>query len=101
MKDQVEEGTIPSLNRSKDEILVSKEAKGGNKTATWYLRGQTSKVTKCQPTPGSILANRLKKALNPEGSKERVQVIQEGGLPISSGLKINDPFRPKACGLET
>ena len=65
--------------------------------ATWYLKGKTSKVVKCQTTPGGLLTARLKKTLNPEGAKERVQIMEEGGLPISIGLRVNDPFHPGSC----
>ena len=91
MRDKVKEGTIESINRSKEEILKAKKDKGGITAATWFLRGTTSKVTRCQPTPGGTLASKLKKCLNPKGSKERIQVVEEGGLPVSAGLKVNDP----------
>ena len=97
MEKKVNTGEIKSLNRTRKKILMTKDAKGGGTAATWYLRGQTSSTIKCQPTPGGILASRLKKALNPETSKERVQVIEEGGLPISAGLRVNDPFRSQTC----
>ena len=97
MKRKVRDGGIESLNRSKSEILKAKESKGGVSSATWYLKGSTVSVTKCQPTPGGELASRLKKILNPRDSKDRIQVVEEGGLPISVGLKANDPFRPQSC----
>ena len=100
MKRKVREGEIESLNRSKSEILRAKESKGGVTAATWYLKGSTVSVTKCQPTPGGELATRLKKTLNPKDSKEKIQVVEEGGLPISVGLRTNDPFRPQSCRYE-
>ena len=54
-------------------------------------------MVKVQPTPGSSLAGKLKEGLNPAGAKEQIQVIEEVGLPISAGLKLNDPFRPHKC----
>ena len=97
MKKKVIDGEIPSLNRSKDEILRKKAAKGGACAATWYLKGQTSRVVKCQPTPGGLLTKNLKKALNPDGCKERTHVMEEGGLPVTVGLRVNDPFHPGSC----
>ena len=97
MERQVTTGEMKSMNRSRKEILAAKEAKGGATAATWYLRGQTSSTIKCQSTPGGILASRLKKALNPNGSKERIQVFEEGGMPVSAGLKVTDPFKPETC----
>ena len=97
MKRKVSEGEIPSLNRNKEEIIKTKAAKGGACAATWYLRWMTSKVVKCQSTPGGALTTRLKKTLNREGFKERIQVMEEGGLPISVGLRVNDPFYPGSC----
>ena len=94
MRKQVKNGVITSINRSKEEILLAKKQKGGITSATWFLKGTTAKVTKCQPTPGGTLAAKLKKSLNPEGSKERIQVVEEGGLPVSVGLRVNDPFHP-------
>ena len=79
------------------EIIEAKENRGGNSANTWYLRGNTSRVIKCQATPGRELAERLKNILNPLGSKERVQVMEEGGAPTTAGLRVNDPFYPGSC----
>ena len=63
---------IASLNRGKEEIAKTKELKGSNSASTWYLKGKTCRVVKCQATPGCILTERLKDVSNPPGSKERV-----------------------------
>ena len=71
---KVENGEIMSLNRGKAEIKERKLAKGGLTAGTWYLKDSTYKVISCQPTPGGVLAKRIKAALNPTGTKERIQV---------------------------
>merc|ERR1712240_773725 len=63
MRKQVKNGVITSINRSKEEILLAKKQKGGITSSTWFLKGTTAKVTKCQPTPGGTLAAKLKKSL--------------------------------------
>ena len=77
MKRKVETGEIVSLNRGKADIKEKKIAKGGLTAGTWYLRNSTYKVISCQPTPGGVLASKIKAALNPAGTKERIQVTED------------------------
>ena len=97
MKEMVSDGTMKSLNRDKLEISKSKADKGGNNSNTWFLKGKTSKVMKCQANPDGKLADMLKTALNPIGAKERVQVVEEGGVPLTAGLRKKDPFFLGSC----
>ena len=55
MRQKVIDGEIESVNRTKIEILRTKREKGGLIASLWYLKGETDKVTTCQPTPGGIL----------------------------------------------
>ena len=57
MKRKLEQGEIQSLHRGRREIQASKERKGGLQASTWYLRGQTARTVRCDPTPGSRLCN--------------------------------------------
>ena len=52
---------------------------------------------KCQANPDGKLADMLKTALNPIGAKERVQVVEEGGVPLTAGLRKKDPFFLESC----
>ena len=70
MKKMVSDGVIPSLHRSRNEILLSKSKKKGIQASTWYLKDKTSRTIKCHPTPGGLLAKKINMALNPIGSIE-------------------------------
>ena len=76
MERKIRAGEIKSLNRIKQEILSMKAAKGGIIASTWFLKGETTSVVKCQPTPGGSLAKRLKTALNPKGQKGRTHIVE-------------------------
>ena len=45
-------GEIPSINRTRKDIMKMKEEIGGLTPSTWFLRGHTSSNIKCQATPG-------------------------------------------------
>ena len=48
--------------------------------------------------PVGLLRSNLSRAINsihPEN--EKVLVIEDGGMPITQGLKIKDPLRPSGC----
>ena len=97
MKRKLEQGEIQSLHRGRREIQASKERKGGLQASTWYLRGQTARTVRCDPTPGSRLCKSLNEALNPVGTTERTLVVEEGGVPVTSQVRRGDPFFNGSC----
>ena len=90
-------GEIKSLHRDSKEIIASKERKGGFQASTWFLQNTTSRAVRCDPTPGGNLSIELNKILNSEGSIERTQILEEGGKPVTSSLRKNDPFYNGKC----
>ena len=70
------EGTIKSVNRTKSEILSKKLEKGG------LMKDKTKCVMTCQPTPGGLLARKLREALNQDPRKGRILLTEDGGLPV-------------------
>ena len=92
MCDKVKRGEIESLNRPRDKILDTKISKMVWPN-TWYLKGSIISTLSCVVTPNSKLKTLLSKAINNDHNKYRVMVIEDGGLPITRGLKIGDPGR--------
>ena len=97
MKRKVEMGEIVSLHRDRKQIIASKERKGGFQASTWYLQGSTSRTVRVDPTPGGILCKEVNKILNPEGCSERTHVVEEGGIPVTTSVRRNDPFYSGTC----
>ena len=97
MQKMVKEGVIRSLHRSRDEIIQKKAEKGGITSSSWFLKGNTAKVIKCQATPDGALARRLDRNLNPANVKERTKVVEEGGAPATASLRRSDPYRKPEC----
>ena len=90
MTEKVKNGEIESLNRSRSQILETKV----NKKVwpnTWYLKGSIISTLSCVVTPKSKLKTMLSSAINNNDDKYRVMIIEDGGLPITRGLK-NDNF---------
>ena len=94
---KVRDGEIRSVKPTEDEILRTKIEKGELSATTWFLKGQTSKVVTCQPTPGGQLQQMLTKVFNPSGTKEQILVTEDGGTPVTSTLRQTDPFQEKGC----
>ena len=57
------------------------------------MGGETRSVISCQATPGGILADKIRKAVGVTKNGERRLVTEEGGIPVTMGLKAADPFR--------
>ena len=93
----VEEGAIRSLHRSREEIILKKAEKGGITSSSWFLKGTTAKVIKCQATPDGALARMLDRNLNPANTKERTKVVEEGDAPATASLSRSDPYRKAEC----
>ena len=68
----------------------------------WYRRGGFDTVLFVPPTPGSILANKLKKMEEDTAPRRswRFRVIETGGRTIKSQLQTPNPASPSHCGAE-
>ena len=78
----VQEGSIRSLHRTRQEILAKMTEKVEITSISWFLKGRTSKVVKCQATPGGALAKQIERNLNKgTTSLERIKVIEEDEAP--------------------
>ena len=89
---------IPSLIfRVREQIQEAKDAKGGLSAASWFLGGQVKATISCQATPGGVLAERIKKAIGTAKDGQTRLVLEDGGAPITLGLKKKDPFEKKEC----
>ena len=54
-------------------------------------------VITCQVTPGGKLANQIRKAIGTTKEGNRRLVQEEGGRPVTLGLKATDPFKIPGC----
>lgn len=61
------------------------------------MKGETKYVITCQPSPGGKLANMLKTKLNRKTNNVRILVTEDGGLPVTAGLRKTDPFKWLEC----
>ena len=91
MESEVSKGERDSMFRTRDEILKAKEAKGGLSAATWFLSGDRRSVVTCQATPGGTLAKMLRESIGKTNKGETRLVTEEGGIPVTLGLKVTDP----------
>jgi hypothetical protein len=101
--EDVKEKKIPSLYRTRAEMIRAKETKGGGSTAaTWFLKGGVTGTLEVTSTPKSALAGILTKLLkvvtSPTGG--RTKVVEGGGVPITRGLKLGNPFRKDGCAFK-
>ena len=85
--------------RSGEEI---RREKNENKLAhknTWFLRGGTTSTLMVQPTEGSLLAQKLRRALKgvtaPDGGT--TSVLEKAGKSIMAGLTKADPGMKLGC----
>ena len=97
MRTEVEAGTRESMYRTRDQIKEAKITKGGLSSATWFLTSSVSCTVSCQPTPESKLASQLQARITTTSRGDRRQVIEEGGEPVSMGLKKKNPFFKPGC----
>ena len=97
MREEVENGVRQSMFRKKEEILRAKEAKGGHTASTWFLKGEVVSTISCQATPGSLLVNKLQQKLGTTSEGKKRIVLEEGGEPVTIGLKRKNPFSTNGC----
>ena len=95
----VETGTWASQYRDRKTILETKEQKGGNTPGTWFLKGETTSTIVCTATPDSSLQSHIRRSLatSDQADGGRTLVLEDGGLPVTIGLKKRDPFRSHGC----
>ena len=88
-----------SQYRTRDAIAKAKAEKGGNSPATWFLKGNVTNTLTCTSTKDSklqlALTETLRSGEQPIGG--RTLVLEDGGLPVTLGLKKRDPFRVNGC----
>ena len=97
MDKEVSEGKRESIYRKGTEIKEAKIEKGGLTPATWFLSSTVASTISCQATPGSTLARMLGKEVGVTSKGQRKLVLEEGGQPITLGLKARDPFSKPGC----
>ena len=51
----------------------------------------------CPTTPGRMLKRSLDRVVNRKSEEPRIQVIEDGGIPVHCGLMVSDPIRPSGC----
>ena len=97
MKKEVENGERDSLYRKRDQIAQAKDLKEGLSAASWFLGGDVKSVITCQATLGSKLVEKVRKevGVSPDGSRNIV--MEEGGVPLTMGLKRTDPRETEGC----
>ena len=75
-----------------------------NKKVNWYKNEEKTKIDYksvlfVPPTPGGVLAKELRKKeaeLN-RFSKERIKIVEKGGIKIENILAKKDPFKKEKC----
>ena len=88
-------GALLRIDSMKAE--VAKASKGGLTSATWFLNDRLSATVTCQATPGSKLATALTKRIGTAPDGSRRVVLDEGGCPVTLGLKACNPFKEDGC----
>ena len=90
---EISSGLRSSRFRTGKEIKKAKILKGGLSSATWFLTKDVCSTISCQATPGSKLATMLQDSQSKSSTHgKRKVVLEEGGHPISLGLKKRDLF---------
>ena len=97
MCDEVSSGMRTSLYRERNEIKRAKDLKGGISAASWFLGGDVKSVISCQATPGGMLADMIRKEIGITKDGQKRLVMEEGGIPVTLGLKVSNPVRTEGC----
>ena len=63
MKEEVTNGERDSMYQDTNNIMKSKDIKGGLSAASWFLDGDVRAVILCQATPGSRLTDMIQKKI--------------------------------------
>ena len=71
--------------------------RGGNNSAFWFIREQTTSTMKIPMTPGSELRNKIQESIKdvrgPDGGFTKI--VEEAGTPV--GLLVPGPTLPRSC----
>ena len=94
---EVDRGERVSLYRARKQIEEAKDLKGGLSAASWFLGGQVKSTITCQATPKGILASKIKEAIGKSSDGQTRLVLEDGGAPVTLGLKVKDPFHNPVC----
>ena len=97
MTKEVSEGNRESLFRTRKDIMKTKDDKGGLSAATWFLSGETRSVISCQATPDVKLAEMIREKIGKASNGDRRLVTEEGGVPVTLGLKVIDTHKKQGC----
>ena len=65
--------------------------------SSWFLKGEIDSVITCQPTPGGILARKIKESINSDPRKKRILVTEGRWLLVTVSIKKTDPLRQRRC----
>ena len=71
--------------------------KGGLSAASWFLGGDVRPVITRQETLGSKLVEKVRKEVGVSWDGSRNIVMEEGGVPLTMGLKRTDPCETEGC----
>ena len=82
------------MYRDREGIMATKQEKGGNSAASWFLKGDTRQVLNAPSTPGSKLARQVQSKLKGFVGPDRgvTKVVERAGKRITIGLQKDDPF---------
>ena len=87
------------MYRDREGIMATKQEKGGNSAASWFLKGDTRQVLNVPSTPGSKLARQVQSKLKGFVGPDRgvTKVVERAGKRITIGLQKDDPFPKQGC----
>ena len=85
--------------RNRSQIQIHKRNKGVQNPSTWFLVGETTGVLTTLATPGAELKNAISKKIGQTYGQDGgfTKVVEDGGIPISMGLKRRDPHKADKC----
>ena len=65
--------------------------------ASWFLGGRIKGTVSCQATPDGVLAAKLREAIGHSNDGQMKLILEDGGIPVTAGLKKKDPFADNIC----
>ena len=87
------------MYRQRQQIAADKLAKGGNLPSTWHLKTNNKHTLQLPITPNSELVSAVKtKLADVKGPDQgKTLVVEKGGVSLTSGISVSDPFKPLEC----
>ena len=97
MDDQVKSGTI-NRYRNRQQLLQTKADRKGKNNNNLFIKADVRSTILIPPTPNGDLTNLVKEQL----ATKRVnggttKVLQATGVPITSGLRRENPYKLQGC----